>query len=121
VALQESRFSILVPGTNPNVDPSAIDLESLSDLAGGLTLDAEHDGLETQRHARSLIGLGCLPKRFEASERPGISAGEYGRHRNNSLLAYLCAPHSSRSGGETARKNETLNQKTQKPVCSYHQ
>jgi hypothetical protein len=97
------------------VGPRAIDLKSVSDLTGGLTLEAEHDGLQTQGHARGFVGLSLLAEGFEVSQGADIAAGEDGGHRRERLLCYLCARHSSTLGYDGARKKGTLNQKTTKP------
>lgn len=68
VSFQQSFIAIFIPSANPGVNAGAIHLQALGDLTGGLALDAEHDGLQSQGDAGCFIGLGSLAKGFEPLE-----------------------------------------------------
>ena len=68
MALQQSVGAIFIPSPNPSVNPGSIHWESLRDLAGRLSLDAEPEGLQAQREARRWVRLGFLAKGLEALE-----------------------------------------------------
>lgn len=89
MAFQESFIAILVPRPNPSVNPSAVHLQALGDLAGGLPLDAEHDPLEPQRDPGRLVGLGRLPKRLEPLEGSAIAARKDWLHGLEQYVALL--------------------------------
>ena len=76
---------------NPSVNPGAIHLQTLGDLTGGLPLDAEHDGLQSQGDAGRLVSLGCLAKSLKPREGSRIAVCEDGLHGWNSMLFYLYA------------------------------
>jgi len=63
--LQQSFVAMLISGPNPRVNPGPIDLQTSGNLTAGLSLDAEHDGLESQGHTGRFVGLGFLAKSFE--------------------------------------------------------
>ena len=69
MALQQSLGSMFIPSANPGMDPSAIDLETLCDLAGRLAYNAEHDRLQAQGDTRRFVCLSFLAQPFEAVER----------------------------------------------------
>ena len=51
------------------MNPGAIDLEILCDLAGRLPLNAKHDRLQARGDTGRFVGLSLLAQRFEALER----------------------------------------------------
>src|SRR5262245_49261892 len=69
MALQQSDLAMLIPSSDPSMNPGAVDLQTLGDLTRGLPLDTEHDGLQSQRDAGRFVGLGLLAKRLEPLER----------------------------------------------------
>jgi hypothetical protein len=69
MALQQPFIAILIPSTNPSVNAGAVHLQTLGDLTGGLPLDTEHDGLQSQGDAGRFVGLGFLAKNLEPLQR----------------------------------------------------
>lgn len=80
LAFQESFLAMAVPGPDPGMNPRAIHLEVVGDLACGMALDAEHDGLRAQGDSGCFVGLGLLAQGLEPWESAGIAAGEDGLH-----------------------------------------
>src|SRR5258706_10379728 len=89
MALQESFIAMLIPSSDPRMNPGAVHLQTLCDLTGGLSLNAEHDGLQSQGDARGLVGLCCLAKSFESSQRSCIALGEDGCPHRKAYVVLL--------------------------------
>jgi len=56
---------MVIPSAHPSVNTRAIHLQALRDLARGLPLHAEHDGLQAQSDTRRFVALGFLSKPLE--------------------------------------------------------
>lgn len=68
MALQQTFIAIVIPRSDPSVNAGAVHEQALGNLPRGLLLDAEHDGLKSQRHAGCFVGLGFLAKRLKPLE-----------------------------------------------------
>lgn len=81
MSLQQSFIAMVIPGSDPSVNAGAIDLQALCDLTGGLLLDAEHDGLQSQGDAGRFVRLGFLAKGLEPLEGRRVALSEARVHR----------------------------------------
>jgi hypothetical protein len=93
MTFQESFIALPVPSPNPSVNAGAVHLQALGHFTGGLPLDAEHDGLQSQGDAGRLVRLGFLPKRFEPLEGSEIAARKGRLHGQIGRLFYFYAHH----------------------------
>ena len=105
---QQTFIALRIPSADPGVNPGAVDLQSLGDLAGGLPLNAEHDGLEPQGDAGRWVGVGFLAQRLEPWERARIAACEDGLHGQKGYAVLLLRDQLHHDAAQAGKQKEPL-------------
>lgn len=72
MAFLNPLLAMLIPAAHPSMHTRAMNVQQAGNLGRGVSIGAEQEGLQAQRDARGLVGLGFLAQGQELAARAGV-------------------------------------------------
>jgi hypothetical protein len=110
-------LAMLIPEAHPGVDAGAMNVEQAGNLGRRLSISAEQEGLQPQRDAWGLVGLGFLAQSQELAASARVGLGKDRFHVNigcvtNARRVRPRRPVSKKKRGKGRHRTETKSRKT---------